>query len=285
MNFEETIQKYEQKYSCLATTIPELIALKTDLKKSILITLHDDEDVDDKYRKIRKFCKDTELVLKTYFREDELKLSISKQDLKIPEQEEEQNIDNRFSYPECCIKKYTNRKEKGHAILWLRETILKETNENIDFRMNPFLTNTPFHLYIHTPCSLRCEKTLSYAKNLLRIIKNKNFRLYEDIMRFSKGPVFYTDICMTPILFEGSYEKGEIRYKNIYYPPSWNKNLKLFNNNTQEDIILLETIMTKLKKGDKMQVQDNNIIIKKEYKEILKIKKPEHLRWKMMIFI
>ena len=192
-----------------------------------------------------------------------------------------QNRGNWFSYPKCCIKNYSKHGGGYYFVNCVRDLFMKKSV--FDFRMNPFLVATPFHLFVHLPCSLECKKTFDYTKKLLGIIKQKNNRLYKDIVRLNRAPVFYTDILGRGILFEGKIKSNKINYKNFYFDKSGLKEQSKYNK--EGDILLLSSIFGALSQGDSLVLEDGVLSIKKGDSLIKSFENSKHLLWKIINFI
>lgn len=293
MDFFKMKSYFDKKYSVLSKFLPEIIAVKFGLKISTMITLNKNKF--DKYvHLIHDFCSKTDLNFNHYhyFGKKESKILISNKKISIVHDLENQNKNNRFSYPKCCQKNYVNLSNtlvSSCTINSLKQLqINKKGNNFFDFEMNPFLKRSPFHLYLHVPCSLKCKKTLSYNKKLLKLIKNNNKILYSAIVNFNKVPVFYLDIYGIAILFDG-YMKSDnksssIFYRKFYYSIELKENINESSYNLNEDILLFEKIIQAFHQGNQIIFQNNKLIIRNETNLIDLFKKPNHLYWKMIDF-
>jgi len=280
---------FDKKYSILSLHLPEVIAVKFGLKTSTTIDIPHGGKVDKYLSLIHNFCSKTGLYFNYYFRRKECTILISNKRLSVVQDSEGQNKDNRFSYPKCCRDNFSRMYSGHYLINDLRQIIANEKgNTHFDFEMNPFLILSPFHLYVHLPCSLKCEKTLDYAKRLLRIIKNENMALYSAIVNFNKVPVFYTDVCGTGILFDGAMksEKGStlVSYKKFYYLAEPRNKIDLSNYNFPKDVLLFEKIIHALNRGDVIILREDRLTIRNKNCLIGVFKKPDHLFWKMIDF-
>jgi len=283
MYLKKIEQTYKKKYGLLAKNIPELIAVKFGLKDATSIDISHHCEFKKKYDIALNFCQKAGLRINYYEAAGEYKLIISKKKFELQKGEEirDQNKNNWFSYPKCCIEKYRNEGQRNYLINGLKKFF--EKKEIFNFKMNPFLANTPFHLFVHQPCSLECEKTLKYSQQLLNIIKQKNNELYNYIVLLNKTPAFYTDILGIGILFQGKKELNKIFYKNFYFEKQGSIAQSKYN--TKEDLSYLKEIMQSIQQGDNLILKNNKLTIKKGNNNIAVFNKPEHLFWKIIEFI
>lgn len=290
MNYFETAKAdCQKKYGILASILPELIAVRFGLKKALTLKLSAKIFQIKHQNALKKILSASNLYVEYYPSIMEgnsfINMLISNQKLSVINDNEKDNADNRFSYPSCCIDAFLKKDGAFYFENRNRDLSVGEKMDDFDFRMNPFLIASPFHLYSHLPCSLRCSKTLDYAKKLLDIIKCKNKQLYYDIIHFNRAPVLYIDICGTGILFKGIAKKQKIIYKSFYYDFFPQKNvIERSNNNIPSDRILYHKLIKELAKGDQIDICDSGLMIRKGTELVAKVDRPNHLHWRILYF-
>ncbi|MFA6217763.1 MAG: hypothetical protein WDL87_08970 [Candidatus Omnitrophota bacterium] len=207
---------YYRKYRVLCDYLPELIALKYHLKIVTQLSLADEQLFLSEYPAIKKFAEEVGFYHYYYINRHEYKIVISCERLpkyhinRIGEQQKKL-----LSIPDCCFAEF-HKVAPAHSDDWFRNfrSVNKETN-TFSFLLNPFTRASPFHLFKHRPCSLRCRNTFAYAEKLSRFIDHDNRVLYEEIRMFLKTPVLLLD--KYAIGFEGKAERGKVQYKRIIY--------------------------------------------------------------------
>jgi hypothetical protein len=138
-----------------------------------------------------------------------------------------------LGYPECCV-------EFPHDI-YVKNYTKYFPSKKIAFYFNNFLsTNSNFYLSTHRPCSYSCKKTISYNKEILKIIAEYYPKYASDIIKFTKKPLvlwFNTDVTFPQMIdlregfiFNGILKKEGINYRSFRYlkSPDLNKSLIKF---------------------------------------------------------
>jgi MoaA/NifB/PqqE/SkfB family radical SAM enzyme len=286
-NFYKAMDDFQRKYGVYSNVLPEIIAVKYNLKEAATFYISSKKELKEEYPIIKDLCEKEGLYIDYArgWRCGEAFIAIISSKKIIPVRAEmEENPSNRFSYPSCCEKLYKQRKYLPyHFENNLRSYFLK--NSIFDFRMNPFFHDTPFHLYLHLPCSLDCKRTLAFAKKLLDIIKIKNKILYSHIINFNKSPIFFTDICCSGILLKGSMKGNKINYKSCYSDSLFKSSIKKSKCNILADLTLYNRIISMLLKGNEVELIADKLIIRKDGMNIHTFNKPKHLIWKLLNFV
>jgi hypothetical protein len=168
-NYDIT-KNHKDKYDDLNMFLPDLIAVKSGLKKNLTIPFSEDEKLREN---IHNFCKGTGLFYKIYHRKEVIEINISK--YPCPSEEKYGYICSSsfrrgkfLSYPECCINAFVKNKiQFGFHFVNGFRLLIEKSSSTSSFIMNLFLNNTPYHLYSHLCCSLECKETSSYGKKLV----------------------------------------------------------------------------------------------------------------------
>lgn len=192
-----------------------------------------------------------------------------------------------LGYPECCIDFYMNTVIKKkfpfpiYSFIGTKGKLYFYANNifNLDTRLgskdreiiseNPdFLIKIPqFYLIWHLPCSFNCKKSIKIGKEVLKALEDKVPVLAEKIVDALKRPFLFID-DFNWIVFDGKVKENEIIYKNILPYKS------LF---PKEKIELI-------RKGDKIKVFDDEILIFKDENSIGKILKEDNYKGVIMDF-
>ncbi|TSA45275.1 hypothetical protein D4R51_02110 [bacterium] len=285
-NFDKIYDQYYKKFGITADILPEFLAVKFGLKKALSFTIASRKEFDKHYPLIKNICAKSKLwidyVASKKNRHD-FNILISKRKLNIINDDKDQNESNRFSYPSCCIKSFNIRTHSYYFTNNIKKLLIDQ--DTFDFRLNPFLINSPFHLYSHLPCSLHCEETLTYATKLLNITKRYNKTLYSHIVYFNKTFGLYLDICGMCLLFKGKLADGQINYKDFYPRKLYENRVRQSKRDSIESSNLFREICQALSEGNKFTLRDNKLIIKKNRKIVQIFEKPGRLYWKIIKFI
>jgi hypothetical protein len=284
-SFESVRKTYSLKYGVLADLLPSVIAVKFRLKTAVEFTFAGEQEFSKQRPVIREFCADAKLNMTHFPLDDQIKLHISRKPLAPVTEKEDQHKDNRFSYPACCIKRY---KAETKVVSFPFINGLAELLQNagrFDFRMNPFLRVSAFHLYEHLPCSLECKETLEYCRRLLSVIHAKNLDLYTHIVRFNTAPVLFTDICGVGILFSGDLQDGTVMYESFYYCYPPRNHIHKSAHNTSADVVLFERIVQALAAGNQVLLDSAGLTVQTDAHPVATFDRPVHLRWKLVEFV
>jgi hypothetical protein len=286
-NFNGLIEEYYKKYGVMIDIMPDFVAVKNRLKKALSFTIEPHKDFGKCYPSIEDLCARAGLRVEHYPSKLDRRnhnILISERKLYIIDDDKDENEDNRFSYPDCCVKAFNNKKK--HLSYFnddIRELLTKE--DTFDFRLNPFTINYPFHLISHLPCSLHCKKTLEYSSKLLNIIKKQNKSWYSHIMYFNKTYVLYLDMCGIYILLKGKLSVGKIMYEDFYPRCLYEKKIGKSVHYSSERYKMFQEILKTLLKGNTIRLKENKLTILKDGKIMRVFKKPKHLFWKIVRFV
>lgn len=162
-----------------------------------------------------------------------------------------------LGYPDCCIdffRRYNNYALYNHLF-----EILRNTKKKPNFFCNPLMKNDTFSYIYHMPCSYNCKSTISYVSRLRKGISEQEPKLVErtDEMLLRPFLVFKEQISY---VFEGQIKENCILYSKFAFI---GKDEEIKNN------MLLERI----REGNRLKVEDKEIIAYKDNEEIYKQKK------------
>lgn len=285
--FESAKNRFHARFRILSPWAPELIAMKHGLRSAIMLHIPPGENLESELSWVQTLCHEKgfyQLAKDTYPRGMDVVISntpIGSELLK-----DEEKLGGLFGYPACCIQKFTEL-TRAHRYSPLINDVadLVAQGNRFDFKMNIFLQGSPFHLFKHFPCSLRCEETLSFAERLLDAIETENPELHESILRFNKVPVLYTDICGTAILFRGRMEGGCIRYDELYADVNLSDILQFSRRNTAADARLFDDILDSLSTGNEVMLSADALTISGDpLRHQSRTFKSGRLFWKLLSF-
>jgi hypothetical protein len=283
-DYNYTLCRYEQRYGPLAGHLPEIIGVESGLRDATLVTVRP-EVFREKFAFCEAFCEARGLFIQHYKKYNEDKILIAREPLPLPAENRHQNLDNRFGYPNCCIR-YNNKRDRLATPQKERRVI--EQGDRFDFRMNPFLKRSPFHLYKHWACSLTCKATLKKSSQLLEKIEVIDPDLAEQIHHFNQLTAFYTDIGGIAILLPGLSEtvKG-LRYDSPFVADKGTLKALQFSlseHNLDSDYMGYRQLFDALSEGHTLVLQDDHVLIADDSGESQRIPRPQHLTWKLVAF-
>jgi hypothetical protein len=291
MGFSQVKAIYHQVLGCLAPYVPELLAMRAGLRAAIQLSFSSPEEFDAEIPSLVRLCEQSGFVLDVREANHEQKVFLSVAKLDDIEYLDEHRMGELFGYPACCIDAFTGSgKDKellddSHVFpLVNRIRGLISRSDSFAFPMNIFLRTSPFNLYKHLPCSLDCDQTLDYARQVLRIVGDANPELHDHIVRFSRTTALYTDICASAILFEGRRVNNRIDYNDFFYEyePSGALDMSLYN--LPEDCDLFAEIVAALGRGDRLVLTGRHLEVKRDRKRVHRFSRPDHLLWKLVEF-
>jgi hypothetical protein len=284
--FDRAKSVYHKKYKLLAPYVPELIAMKNDLRTAIQMTLPMEDKFRDKLSLLEEFCRKVGFFLDHYEINQENKILIANKNLSDVDWEDkalEYQMGELCAYPGCCIENFATHKEWTHPLINNIRDLVAQA-ESFPFSMNPFLRTSPFHLYKHFPCSLQCGQSINYCSDLLEVIGDENRELYDDIVRFNLGPAFYTDICGIGIMFRGEIADGVISYNEYYcdYEPSSIFQLSCINQ--PGDLELFNELISAISRGSQIELDEAKLTVRIDSERLTSIDRPDRLRWTIVDF-
>ncbi len=121
----------------------------------------------------------------------------------------DEKIGKIFGYPQCCIDAYNNRVNKDYIL-----ESYKSTKEKFDWKLNNFIQMPNYYLIPHYPCSYDCKESIKLATRILEEIKKEEPAFAEQIERYLKRPVLYSN--NSAMIFEGYVEGNSVIYRNFY---------------------------------------------------------------------
>ncbi len=261
--FESTKTRFHDRFRILTPWTAELIAMKHGLRSAILVHIPPGDNFENDFSWVQALCSREGF----YYVAKEtpprgMDVLISNTRLAPDRITDVAAQGEYFGYPKCCVDNYLVMSSQLRFNPFINDIgDLLGTHDNFDFRMNVFLQGSPFHLFKHFPCSLRCEATLSFAGQLLDAIEREDPELHACILRFNKAPVLYTDICGTAVLFRGKMEGDCIRYDEFYTDINLSDILQLSRRNTPEDASLFDDIRDALSSANEVVLSGDALTI------------------------
>lgn len=286
-NFNESVDEFYRKFDVMIDILPEFMAVRHGLRKALTFTIEPHKNFKKSYLLIKDFCLKAGLHVEHYPSKLDRRnqnVLISRKKMHIIDDDKDENEDNRFSYPSCCIKAFSKKIEHPNYFNDDARELLKN-EDTFDFRINPFTINSPFHLISHLPCSLRCKKTINYSSNLLNAIKKQNKLWYSQVLYFNKVYVLYLDMCGIGILLKGRLSAGQIRYKDFYPRRLYEKRIDKSIHYSAERYKMFQGVLRSLSKGNSIMLKGDRLTIKNNGRVVRVFQKPEDLFWKIINFI
>ena len=171
-----------------------------------------------------------------------------------------------LGYPECCVENFS-KNFRGFNPDIIRN--MKNSSERCSFLLNNFF---PMSLISHYPCNYFCSPSLSYAKNLLDLMKSENSLFLQYILWGLKLPMIVFDE-KNLIFFEGELDGNLIGYSRVLSSEDLYKMFLDLINVPFEDISLEglagqgtalwndRILVPELKKGNKLRLTGNTLEI------------------------
>ncbi len=287
-DFDRQKNLLKRRFGPLSSYVPELIAVHHDLKQSLQVTVKD-ADWEVEGPRLQRFCERACLTLEVHERRGAHKAVISKEGLReAPGAGTAQTAGRFFSYPRCCVDAYRGRgpRTTGDDFANRLGELVGSAPDSVDFRMNPFLRTSPFHLYKHFPCSLHCEATLALAETLLRSLHETMPELEGHIRVFGSAPVLFTDVCGAGLsLAGGVVDEQRVAYEAVFTDVDPATHLDRAPNRTAADVALFQDLFEALELGDSLRLGGGGLLtVSQDSRTVAELRCPEHLVWRLLDF-
>ena len=177
-----------------------------------------------------------------------------------------------LGFPGCCIdffRKYNNWHLYSHPYETFKNTPIIKNKARGSYHCNNFLMDNTYFFIHHLPCSYRCEKTIELAKEVEEKIKQVEPDYVKKTVELLKKPLLVFGE-RNFIIFDGKVKDSELSYTNCQY---------ISNPARHEEAI---DFFDFVKKGDKMAVDKNRLIIMKKGSVLNEVNKKE--RWFIIDF-
>lgn len=261
------VEMYETEFGPFSGQLPEIIAVKEDLKPVSRFRGYDKSEAD----YLKRICNGKGIkvqnVISSNYRTNARKLGfytyVSKSNELIERAKEVDPAINKrgshlelgklLGYPECCIKNFLKLSESGGG----ENKYIKRV---MDFRLNQFLNTSNFYLISHLPCSYECEETIRYANKMLDLLKSYDKTYTRILKRCMKLPALvsfpsypkFLD-CFDHrdgIVFDGECKGNGINYRDFQ---------RIY---TVDSDSLLNDIIDCLHEGDRIEINEGNVVLK-----------------------
>lgn len=190
--FQQDKDRYRSLYGPLAAYVPELVAMRAGLRTATQVSL-DETPGPSTEQALRRFCDRVGFHLAFRRTRRKRMCLISLRPLApIADGPDAANMGMVLGYPKCCMETYLRE-----GVGWdyaRRMGALLAGRATMDFRLNPFLRTTPFHLFKHFPCRADCPATLKLADRLLQAIRQMAPELGRLVEDYNRLPVLFTGI-------------------------------------------------------------------------------------------
>jgi hypothetical protein len=276
-------QEYRRIYGALALSLPEFLAVRAGLKTATQLTLGARAVVEDERERVERLSREAGLRCTFYTRRGLEKVIIARRALPPPANDEDENRDNRFSYPVCCVASFMKRPQEYYFVRYLRARL--RNGARYSFVMNPFTVATPFHLVCHLPCSMFCRRTLESAHELLAVLRQRTPEVAAEAERWNRRPALYTDICGIGVLFEGTLDRGRLTYRSFDYIGEPAELLDKSGHNVPADVALFAALLAALSEGDEVELEAARLVVRSRGREVRRLARPRHLKWRLVDFV
>jgi len=180
-----------------------------------------------------------------------------------------------MGYPECCLRfgSYLNNNEDNPNNLGFKNPAVESLKRSKHFawQLNVFTVS----LLPHYPCSLTCQKSITYVDTLLACLNILDHERAQYLTEFLIKPASLYWTCADKILLYGEFKQSSLGSGEIMY-----SELKplLTSENFYQKVDKQETskwhqIETFLKKGNRLIVTDKLLKIYLNHEKILEITK------------
>ncbi len=180
-----------------------------------------------------------------------------------------------LGFPDCCIdffREYNNWHYYSHPFETYKNT-LPETKSFGSYHCNNYMMDRTYFLIHHLPCSYQCKKTIALGKKIEEAIQKTEPKFIECAQRILKLPLLVFEE-QNFIVCDGTLSREEeaesISYTNCHYFP---------NPSRKEATI---DFFDSIKKGNKVVLEQNNLVIQQDEEVLKKIPKKEN--WFMIDF-
>jgi hypothetical protein len=193
-----------------------------------------------------------------------------------------------LGYPNCCVTEFIKRSKienLDHMIDCFLKT--KDFNSfycnflfNFDSKLGTkaqitlknnfevFVKYEDIFLIKHVPCAFNCKTSMKIGETTLKLLKKELPQLAQKIEHVLKRPILYFDY-FNWIVFNGNVNENKLLYTDVLPIKS------LFPSDKIEII----------KKGNKIEVSDDKIIVLKDETKLLEIQKENEFKGVLIDFI
>ncbi len=280
--FRDLIEAYRRTYGALADHLAEFLAVREGSKLATQLTLHPRHDPDREGHTIDRLCTAAGLHWTRYIRNGQHKFLIGREPIPAPTSDDD-NPENRFSYPSCCVEAYTADPREYYFLRHIGDLLAGDPS--FAFAVNPFLVSTPLHVLSHYPCSLRCPKTLALAEHRLALIRTRVPKLHANLLSWNRAPAFFTDICGIGLLFRGTRTGTRIDYHDLWYVGVPRELARTSPSNTEADFLLFDALVASLQHGNALELDAEELTVLSGEKVQARFPRPAHLTWRVVEFL
>lgn len=273
---------YRRSYGLLAAHLPEIIAVRAGLKHALQVTLGDEETRRREEGRIRTLCDRAGLHCRFHVRRGRHKVILARDIVEPPREDEDENRDNLFGYPDCCQEKFNANPLSFHTVRHIRDLI--EHGRRYSFLVNPFLSPTPFHVVCWHPCSLDCPSTLAFAASLFEVVQSRAPALGHGIRHWNRRPVLFTDVCGIGLCFAGKLEGNVLRHSGCDWVGVPSELRHLAPGTRDGDLLLFDRIATAASQSDKVEWGPSVTTFRRGGEVLDRVERPSHLAMALVEF-
>jgi hypothetical protein len=282
VELDETMEQYMARYGALALYLPEFIAVRAGLKRSLQITLTGFDGPEAGLERVQTWCEQAGLHCTPFVRDGSQKVLIALEPLPAPQAGTDENADNRLTYPACCTANFKKRAHEYYFITGLRDLLTH--GHRYAFEVNPFLVSTPFHLLSHFPCSLGCEATLGAARELLALLEARAPALHAGIVRWCSRPVLHLDVCGVGLVLDGALRGEEVSYRGVQLVGAPAGRRRKAPGITDADVAQFEAVARAVAEGDGLSLRAGRLEVRRGGAAVATFTEPPHLAWALVGF-
>jgi len=279
-----------RRFGLLAPYLPELVAIRHDLRTALQVTVPLVGWPVEGPR-LQSFCDRAGLTLEVHTRGGSQKAVISRNGLGVvPDAGTAGEAGRWFSYPTCCVEAYTSQgpKRTGDDFVNRMHTLVVDAPDRIDFRLNPFLRTSPFHLFKHFPCSLGCEATTELAERTRAHLERDLPELHAALQRFGRSPVLFLDSCGRGLSLDSARSDQNasdgLAYEAVFTDGDPTAQLGRSQRHTQEDVDQFLRIQEALATGDALTLVAGTLHILSDTDRVATFERPDGRVWKVLDF-
>jgi len=276
-----------RRFGVLASYVPELVAIHHGLRTSLQVTLPLDA-LSAEQPRLERFCNKAGLALEIHRRGDAAKAVISRDGLGVvPDGGTARAAGQWFSYPACCVAAYTSQgpRQTGDDFVNRMTELVRQAPSILDFRLNPFLRTSPFHLYKHFPCSLDCQATAEKGEEIRLLLARTQPELHAGLLRYGASPVLFLDVCGKGISLDGGRVDGNrVTYRQAFVDGDPTAQLHRSQRDSEPWVERFREVLASVSTGDELQLRERELVVRRDGQVLGGVQQPPDRLWRILDF-